>query len=377
MKSETQRVRTPRPPHYPSPDELSARRLDLLRERITDSILQASGGGDDELLGEIVRTAVHTFVDSNANVERAAGSVADLMEQIGARQARRGFNAADLAASFRTALVATQKGLPLVVGDLVTRDTMVQLREDLVAYLTELQIHAHAGLVRARRHRATPLEQRSVPLAGLDDLDPQTPLRAIVSLTTEIPIALRDHPRTVTSPSPYEILIPQSWDVIQVTDDFIGQAVVGPTVTAAQATEALTLARQAAGLLRDGTIVDGRHVIDCTDLLGTLIVHANPLLADLMIGKHLAALHAMSPPRRVALGELLLTTLESGQTLAADARDLGISRQTAHSRMKTLRTTFGATLDDPEQRLELTVALRAALPRWRMDLTSPQRKLAN
>lgn len=372
MKSDTHRPRQRRPPHYPSPDELSARRLDLLRERITDSILQATGGGDDDLLGEIVRTAVRTFVDSHADVERAARSVADLMEQIGARQARRGFDAADLAASFRTALVATQKGLPLVVGDLVTRDTMVQLREDLVAYLTDLQIHAHAGFVRARRHRTAPLEQRFVPLDGLDGLDPQVSLRAVVSLTTEIPQALRDHPRTVTSPSPYELLIPDSWDIDEVTSEFIGQTVVGPAATAPQAADALTLARQAAGLLRDGTIIDARDVIDCTDLLGTLVVHANPLLADLMIGKHLTALHAMSPPRRLALGELLLATLESGQTLAADARDLGISRQTAHSRMKALRGAFGTALDDSQQRLELTVALRAALPRWRLDLTSPQ-----
>lgn len=390
MESFTPRASTHGAPLYPAPGDLSSQRLDLLRGRITDSILQAAGGGNDALLGEIVRAALRTFIESHADVQRAAGSVAHLMEQIGARQARRGFDAADLTASFRTALVATQKGLPLVVGDLVTRDVLLQLREDLVAYLSELQIHAHAGLVRTRRHLAmSPDERRGqferltfgIEQGGNHDefacLDPYASMVAIVSLTIPIPATLHEHPRTIRGPSPYEILVPESWDVDEVALQLAGPAVVGPAAPVLQAAEALTLARQAAGLLRDGTVVDSRDVVPCADLLSALVVHANPLLAELMVDKHLGELRAMSPQRRVDLGELLLSTLENGQPMAASARALGISRQTAHSRMKPLRTMLGDALNDPSQRLELTVALRAALPSWRSHLTPLRQRLAD
>lgn len=390
MESYTYRRRTPKTRPYPAAAELSGHRLELLRGRITSSILQAAGGGDDELLGEIVRAAVSTFIDSHADVERAAGSVAHLMEQIGARQARRGFDSADLAASFRAALVATQKGLPLVVGDLITRDTLIQLREDLVAYLAELQIHAHAGLVRTRRQLAMSPDQRRgqyerLALSGTqegalgepEELDPRASMLAVVSLSAPIPAPLRDHPRTIRGPSLFEVLVPESWNIDDVAEELIGQAVIGPAAPAFQAADALALARKAANLLRNGTVTDPREVVPCGDLLSALVVHANPLLADLLIDKHLQELRAMSPHRRVALGDLLLNSLENGHPMAATARDLSISRQTAHSRMKSLRTLLGDTLNDPGQRLELTVALRAALPRWRTDLKPLQQHLAD
>lgn len=369
---------------YPTPSQLSRKRLDRLRERITDSILQAAGGTDDELLGEIVRAAVRTFVDTQADVERAAGSVAHLMEQIGARQARRGYDAEDLTAAFRAALVATQKGLPLVVGDLVTRDTLVQLREDLVAYLTELQIHAHAGLVRTRRQLALAPERATrrpghldfgldatTGLVPHDMLDEQTVMMALVSLAAPLPDTLLNHPRTVSGPTTIEVLVPASWNLDEVAQQLIGQAVIGPAVPLLRAGEGLMLARQAADLLRDGIYADARIAVPCVDMLSALVVHANPLLAELMIDKHLAGLRPMSLVRRVALGELLLKTLENGQPMAAAARELGIPRQTAFSRMKPLRDLFDDALRDPTQRLELAIALRVALPRWRTQLALP------
>ncbi|MFI5430098.1 helix-turn-helix domain-containing protein [Aeromicrobium sp. UC242_57] len=357
----------------------------MLRGRITDSILQAAGGRDDDLLGEIVRAAVRTFVESRADVQRAVDSIAPLMEEIGARQARRGFDAADLSASFRTALVATQRGLTLVVGDLVNRDTLVQLREDLVAYLTELT-HPHPCRARARpgagssRLRSSAAAGSSgspsapTPAASCDKLltadgiDPRQPVRAIVSLSTAIPRSIRDHPMTLGGPSPCEVLVPDTWDLDQLSAQLDGQATVGPPTPLLEATEAITLARQAASLLRDGSVVDPRALVPCTDMLSDLVARANPMLARLMIDKHLHEFHAMSVQRRVALGGLLLQTLENGQPMSAAARDLGISRQTAFSRMKALKAMFGESLNDPAQRLELIVAMRAALLGWRKEL---------
>lgn len=372
--------------HLPSPDELSGQRLDVLHERITDSILHAAGGGDDDLLGQIVRAAVSSFVDSRADVENSAAAVAHLLEQIGARQARRGFDATDLAASFRAALVATQKGLVLVVGDLVNRDTLMQLREDLVAYLTELHIYAHAGLVRARRQRAMSPEQRRLrvsavaygtdrdsefeQLAELDGLDSQQPYIALVSTSAAIPDLLRDDPQTISSSSTHEVLVPGLWDVDELAAQLAGQVVVGPASALIRAAEVLALVRQAAGLLRGGAVDDARKVVPCADLLGELVVRGNPVLAELLVEKHLQPLEALPGQRRVDLAELLLNTLETGQSVALAAQDLAIPRQTAFSRLKAARALLGEALRDPSQRLEVIVALRAAIPRWRADLAA-------
>jgi hypothetical protein len=101
------------------------------------------------------------------------------------------------------------------------------------------------------------------------------------------------------------------------------------------------------------------------DLLGDLVVNGSQLLAELAIDKHLGRLGTLTPSRRLALAELTLGALEAGTSLDQVARQLGIPRQTAHSRMKTVRKIFGDALHDPTQRLELIVALRAVLPRWR------------
>lgn len=356
---------------YPDPVEFSEHRLELLRERITDAILQAAGAHspDDQLLRTIVRAAMKAFVDARANTAIASDSMADLMEQIGARQARQGFDAAELTSSFRTALVASQKGLTLVVGEFVTRDTLVTLRERLVTYLSELHIHAHAGLVRGDSGPAAPAPDGaddddfilSTAMAGL-------PMVAVVSISTPIPEPLYAHPLTVCCSSSYEILVPATWDNDTITSHLAGQAVVSPPTHFRGLEEILLFTRQAADLLHSGGAKDDRTLVPSIDLLAAMILRTSPLLARLAAEKHLHRLDHMAAPRRIAAGELLLTMLENGQVMAAAARELGVPRQTVFSRMKPLWALFGDALDDPNQCIELTVALHDALPRWRLDL---------
>src|SRR5699024_12338571 len=62
-----------------------------------------------------------------------------------------------------------------------------------------------------------------------------------------------------------------------------------------------------------------------------------------------------------------LEHLLAGGPVSQAARNLGIPVQTAHSRMMTIRQMMGHALEDPNQRFELIIALRAALPRWRTE----------
>lgn len=330
--------------------------------------------------------AVGAFLDTRTDLAQAAATIAHLLDEVGEQQARRGSDAADLAAAFQAAQTAAQKGLNLAVGDLVTADELVLLREDLATYLIELHVHAHASLLRAQQLQEMTSRQRRARLgavlfgpdhaddiqrlASWEDIDASQRVIAVVSVSAAIPLALRRHKQTLTGSSVREVLVPASWDASRLATQLSGQAIMCPAVPLTHSAEAVALARQAADLLREGTVTDSRLIVPGADLLGTLLVESNPLLAELIVGKHLSALEAMSVPRRVTLGELALGSLESGQPIDQVARQLGIPRQTAHSRMKAIRTILGDALHDPTQRLELLVALRAALPRWRLQLTA-------
>lgn len=363
---------------------VTAQRLDRLRNQVERSIIEAAGGPADELLREIVTAAVGAFLDSRHDLRQAAATIAHLLDQVGEQQARRGYDADDLAAVFQVARVATQKGLRLAVGDLVTSDDLVLLREELLAYLAELHMHAHTSLMRTHRLQAMTTQQRRGRLGAMafgfdmsDDtekratwqgIDPHERVVAIVSIAAALPESLRLHPDTITGGSVREALIPAAWITDGLAAQLAGQAVACPAVALTQAAEAVTLARQAAELLRRREVTDTRPIVPGADLLGDLLVGSNPLLAELIITKHLSAIEAMSASRRVTLGELALGSLESGQPIDQVAKRLGIPRQTAHSRMKAVRSILGEAMHDPTQRLELIVALRAALPRWRTEL---------
>ncbi len=368
---------------YPHPSEVPPEQLARLGDRIEESIVRVSGGDGDDLLGLIVREALETFIEAEGDLREAVSALTPRMGEIGEQQARRDFDADELSACFRAALVATQKGLAPLVGDLVDRDTLVRLREDLVTYLAELHSIAHVALVRSRRLLALSPDQRRRRLralafgidstteidrlATLEGLDPHRLLVAVVSVSAEIPAPVRAHADAFSNDTSDEILVPQEWQSRRLSGLLVGQAVVGPAGTVGTMPESMTLTRRAAQLLRDGVVSDARRVVPMSDLLGHLFIDGSPLLTTMSIAKHLGPFVEMPPARRLTLAELLLAVLEGGRPMNHVARDLGIPTQTAHSRIKTVRDIFGDALRDPTQRLELIIALRAVLPRWRRE----------
>lgn len=366
------------------PAAIAAQRLDDLRIQI---LLSLGGDTDGELLDQIVTAAVGAFVDSRNDPRRAAATIAPLLDRFGEQQARREVDSGDLTAAFHTARTTARRGLAIALGDPTAPDELIRLREDLAAYLIELHLHVHAGFVRTQRLRAmTPSQRRDrigsmafgldqsddiEKIAAAEGIDPRERLVAVVSISAAIPARLRAHPEALSGGSAREILVPERWCGEHLTTQLAGQAVICPAATLTEAAEAVTLARRGAGLLRDGVVTDSRLVVPGTDLLGSLLVGSNDLLTQLIIDKHLSDFESMSAMRRVTLGELALCCLESGQPIDQVAKQLDVPRQTAHSRMKAIRAILGDAFHDPTQRLELIVALRAALPRWRRQLPTP------
>lgn len=358
-----------------------ASRVAELRGQIVAAL--PAGMRGDPLVAQAVGAAIEAYLDTDGHSIAAAEAVAARFERLGDKHARNGGRAAELVDLFQAVNVVVQKRLVRVLRDPLKRDDLIALRESLIAFQSLLRSHVEEGFRRTaaivamsgdeRRarlrlitfggHSAPELER----LARLAGLDPGRRMLAIASVMAPIPSKIRERRDALASEGGTEMLIPESWDLEEFASQLRGQVVVGPPAVLADAANATSLSRRAADMLRDGTAIDTRLLVPYSDLLADLLVAGNLLLTDLIVHKHLSVLAERSPGRRLDLAEMLLHSLERGTSLSQLARDLGIPPQTAHSRMQVLRSMFGNALEEPTQRLELIVALRATLPRWRAE----------
>lgn len=132
-------------------------------------------------------------------------------------------------------------------------------------------------------------------------------------------------------------------------------AVVGPLVPpeslplgARIASVTLDLQRQ--GILHDRPVFVAEHI-------GTLLVHREPALLEALRRRRLAPLEDASPGIRPALRDTLRWWLVHMGDTARVAGELKVHPQTVRYRLARLRELYGASLDDPEVRLDLLLAL--------------------
>jgi hypothetical protein len=138
-------------------------------------------------------------------------------------------------------------------------------------------------------------------------------------------------------------------------------AAIGPTVawtdTGTSIARGLAAARlAAAGRLPTATLL----VAD--DHLTLLALHADPGLAAALADRGLAPLASVTGPARERLAETLRAWLDRPGQIQAVAAVLGVHPQTVRYRLRQLRDLYGLALEDPEQRLALSLALRASSP---------------
>ena len=135
---------------------------------------------------------------------------------------------------------------------------------------------------------------------------------------------------------------------------------IGPTVPAAAAARSATRAvalldHVTAGALGDR---DGQEVVRCDDHEIALLLGAAPELAREVAGRRLAPLATLEPAARERLTATLAAWLADPGRPQAMADRLGLHVQTVRYRLKALRGLFGDALDDPDERFELSLALR-------------------
>jgi hypothetical protein len=103
-----------------------------------------------------------------------------------------------------------------------------------------------------------------------------------------------------------------------------------------------------------------RPFIAARENAGLLLLRSDPRLAAELAADRLAPLAQLSPGSRLRLTETLRVWLAEQGRLGAVAQRLAIHPQTARYRLGRLRDLLGHSLDDPESRFWLEVALRVA-----------------
>jgi hypothetical protein len=102
------------------------------------------------------------------------------------------------------------------------------------------------------------------------------------------------------------------------------------------------------------------RLVIADDHLPALLLAAEPALASDLARTRLAPFDGLAAGPRERLEATLRAWLDRPGQVQAVAEQLGVHPQTVRYRLKQLRELFGARLEDPDARFELSLALRAA-----------------
>jgi hypothetical protein len=135
-------------------------------------------------------------------------------------------------------------------------------------------------------------------------------------------------------------------------------AALGPTGAAGSLAASWSLARATLRAVGAGAI-EAPGLVRADDVLTKLLLFENAGLADQIATRWLTPLAALTPKARRRMEETALAYMQQRGNAAAMARALGVHPQTARYRVRGLRELLGDTLDDPDARFEIELALRA------------------
>ena len=136
---------------------------------------------------------------------------------------------------------------------------------------------------------------------------------------------------------------------------------LGPEGPPARLGRSWTLARAALRALESGAI-EGGGLIRAEDSLVETLLFDNPATVELLGSRRLSPLDGLTPKARARMHETALAYVQHHGNAAAMARAMHVHPQTARYRLARLRELLGDSLEDPDARFELELALRASAP---------------
>jgi hypothetical protein len=338
----------------------------------------------DGPFGEAVREGVQEALRHFLAEVEAGGKVArpDVYSALGRGEMRAGRSLESLLSAYRIgARVAWRRFAATGVAAGLDPDTLYLLAESIFAYIDVLSAESAEGHALEQSAAASESELRRRRLVRMLVREPPSDPDAVRAAATDAGWPL---PRTLAvlaisgrQRSAVASRLPSgaiSEAVGDLTCAVIGdpdgpgrrasieraiagtraRAGLGTTVDWAQA--AVSFARARAALELAGS---PPALVVSRERAGELLLRSDRLLAGELAADKLAPLQALSSGSRSRLTETLRVWLAEQGRLGQVAQRLGIHPQTARYRLGRLRELFGESLDDPDSRFWLELALRA------------------
>jgi hypothetical protein len=142
------------------------------------------------------------------------------------------------------------------------------------------------------------------------------------------------------------------------TAGMLARTVLGPTGPVGSLGASWSLARATLRAAEAGA-VETPGLVRAGDVLTQLLLFENAGLAERIAARRLAPFDALTPKARRRMEETALAYMQQRGNAAAMARALDVHPQTARYRLRGLRELLGDSLDDPDARFEIELALRA------------------
>jgi hypothetical protein len=356
-----------------------------------------------------VQVALRRFVDMLAGESQEDSGRHDTYVRLGAGEYRAGRSLAALLAAYRVgARLAWRRFVDAGTRAGFTPDALYDLGESIFAYIDEISAESAAGFAEAQSEAAGESQRRRRALLQLLVQEPPAAEEAVRTAAQSAGWAL---PRLVAAVVAAEAEEPEHADEIDAVAARLARrlgpgaigagvgglavvvmpdpegpgrrkgletaldgaiAALGPSVpwpeSAASVRRAASAFRLAArGRLgppspagQSGASAPGQFLVVSDEHLPALLLAAEPALAADLARSRLAPLEGLAAGPRERLVATLRAWLDRPGQVQAVAAALDVHPQTVRYRLKQLRELFGARLEDPEARFELSLALRAA-----------------
>jgi hypothetical protein len=335
----------------------------------------AFGAGIRTGVTEALRQFVALIRDPDAGREPGR----DVYVALGRGELRQGRTLDSLQSAYRIgARVAWRRISAAARGHGVEPDQLAILAEAIFAYIDELSADSVEGYAQAQRDQEGERQRRRRELLALLLREPaadEADLRAAAQdagwrlpRTAALLTVAEDDLAKVGRRLPADALVGSfeglgcavvpggtREEVERATAGIRGA--VGPVTPRSELGTSWSLASGALRALEAGAL-DHDGVVWAPDHLSELLLFESGGLAERLAKRRLAPLEGLTPAARARMEETALAYVQRGGNAAAMARALHLHPQTIRYRLGRLRELFGGSLDDPDARFELELALR-------------------
>jgi hypothetical protein len=359
--------------------ELSAEMIREIGAQVPDYSRPLEGPFGDTLRYGVER-ALRRFVDTIEHPEHVSARDRRTYIELGRGEMRQGRTLNALLAAYRVgAQVAWRRFVEAGVRADLDPAIMYRVGEAIFAYIDEISGESIEGYAREQAAAAGEQQRRRRRLAALLVQEPPADIRAVEDAAAEAGWALPAELAAVVAEGdePDRLAMRLGADVIavalpglecalvpdpdapgrraQLEAPFAARAgAIGPVVPWPRAALSVTRAQ---ATLRLGGTAEGLR--DARDHGLDLLLAADPSLTSDLAAEALAPLEAETEASRERLTETLAAWLRERGRTERVAAALHVHPQTVRYRLGRLRDLYGERLDDPDQRFQLELALRA------------------